>query len=75
MSLHTEHVKQVHLPVSNKDSRQVGILRRPLVENVEKHGMISRNLKKHRNKNGVLWSQARMRIEMKLKCYLVSSNW
>ena len=23
------------------------------------------------NKNGVLWSQARMRIEMRLRCYLV----
>ena len=22
------------------------------------------------NKNGVLWSQARMRIEMRLRCYL-----
>ena len=26
------------------------------------------------NKNGVLWSQARMRIEMRLKCYLVIGN-
>ena len=24
------------------------------------------------NKNGVLWSQARMRIEMRLRCYLVT---
>ena len=26
------------------------------------------------NKNGVLWSQARMRIEMRLRCYLVIGN-
>ena len=26
------------------------------------------------NKNGVLWSQARMRIEMRLKCYSVIGN-
>ena len=24
-----------------------------------------------KNKNGVLWSQARMRIEIRLRCYLV----
>ena len=28
-------------------------------------------MKSNNNKNGVLWSQARMRIEMRLKCYLV----
>ena len=28
---------------------------------------------KNKNKNGVLWSQARMRIEMRLRCFLV--NW
>ena len=27
----------------------------------------------YRNKNGVLWSQARMRIEMKLRCYFIWS--
>ena len=30
------------------------------------------------NKNGVLWSQTRMRIEMRLRCYfghLVIGNW
>ena len=26
------------------------------------------------NKNGVLWSQARKRIEMRLRCYLVIGN-
>ena len=26
------------------------------------------------NKNGVLWSQTRMRIEMRLRCFLVISN-
>ena len=26
------------------------------------------------NKNGVLWSQAHMRIEMRLRCYLVIGN-
>ena len=33
-----------------------------------------RNLLNYQNKNGVLWSQARMRIEMRLRCNLVIGN-
>jgi len=29
---------------------------------------------KSKNKNGVLWSQARMRFEIRLRCYLVIGN-
>ena len=47
VSLDRPHDNPVHVPVSNKDSRRVGILRRLLVENVEKHGMISGNVKKY----------------------------
>ena len=42
-----QHIKPVHVPVSNKDFRWVGILRCLLAVNVEKHGMISGNVKKH----------------------------
>ena len=45
--LQKQHIKPVHVPVSNKDFRRVGILRCLLAVNVEKHGMISGNVKKH----------------------------
>ena len=47
-----------------------------LSENVGQLGMVEHYHKGKLwlNKNGVLWSQARMRIEMRLRCYLVIGN-
>ena len=40
-------------------------------EQIEAYSCSQKPLRMIGNKNGVLWSQARMRIEMRLKCFLV----